>query len=395
MTTRAVAAVCVWLVLDGAAEAQRVEPCPQNSPLTAVDTYTTPHNTTLVVSAAQGVLANDVSSTPMTASLLGLPSNGAATVASDGGFTYIPDSGYSGSAQFFYGATNATGLCRGQAIIQVGYPTDTLGAPTNFAINAVTGNTVSLGWTPPFGGVAPTSYTIEGGLTPGSIAASLPTGSTAPGATFTAPTGAFYVRVRAHANGMTSAPSNEVLLYVNVPAPPAAPTNLLGLASGSFLHLAWANGLSGGVPSAMLLNVSGPLNLTLPIPTGDTFEFPAVPPGDYTFTVSATNAAGTSAPSNEKFLSFPSTCPGPPFAPSTLVATRTGNVLRVSWGLPEFGPSPASYRLEVSGAFVGVLPLNARSISGAVGSGSYTFRVSGVNVCGIGTPTEPITVVVP
>ena len=68
----------------------------------------------------------------------------------------------------------------------------------------VTGNRVSLAWDASPSG-ALTGYVLEGGVTPGSVLASLPTGSTAPTFTFDAPTGAFFVR---HARG--DAPGDAV-----------------------------------------------------------------------------------------------------------------------------------------------------------------------------------------
>ena len=73
----------------------------------------------------------------------------------------------------------------------------------------VSGNRVSLAWDPS-PSVGLTGYVLEGGVTPGSVLATIPTGSTAPTFTFDAPTGAFFVRMRAVSGGQRSAPSNEI-----------------------------------------------------------------------------------------------------------------------------------------------------------------------------------------
>ncbi len=70
--------------------------------------YTAFLNQTLIVSAAQGVLANDqdAEGDKLTAHLLTGPTNGAMTLNSDGSFTYIPNGGYSGNDAFTYSAND-------------------------------------------------------------------------------------------------------------------------------------------------------------------------------------------------------------------------------------------------------------------------------------------------
>ncbi len=104
--------------------------------------------------------------------------------------------------------------------------------PTFLTASSIAGNTVTLSWTPPTA-FAPTGYVLEGGVSPGQVLASISTGSAAPSFTFTAPTGAFYVRIHALNAAARSGASNEIRIYVNVPQPPGTPTNLLGGAAGS------------------------------------------------------------------------------------------------------------------------------------------------------------------
>ena len=93
--------------------------------------------------------------------------------------------------------------------------------PTGLYVASVAGNQVTLRWAPSAGGTPPTSYVVEGGLSPGEVLASLATGSASPIYSFAAPNGAFYVRVRARSLGASSSPSNEVRLFVNTPTPPS------------------------------------------------------------------------------------------------------------------------------------------------------------------------------
>ena len=258
----------------------------------------------------------------------------------------------------------------------------------------VTGNRVSLAWDPSPSD-ALTGYVLEGGVTPGSVLATIPTGSTAPTFTFDAPTGAFFVRMRAVSGGRRSAPSNEIQILVNVPQPPSAPTNLLGLADGSNLALSWKTPSAGGAPTSFVLDVSGALTLSVPLPPGETFSFAGVPTGTYTFAVRAMNSAGTSPASSPVTLAFPSACPGPPQAPTSFAVTRAGSQLSVSWDPPSAGPAVSSYVLRVTGALNLALPLGTRSISGAVPAGIYNLSVLAVNPCGSGEETLPQSVTVP
>jgi YVTN family beta-propeller protein len=258
----------------------------------------------------------------------------------------------------------------------------------------VTGNRVSLAWDPsPSDGLS--GYAVEGGTTPSSVLATLPTGSTAPSFTFDAPSGAFYVRVRAVSGGQRSQPSNEIYILVNVPQPPSAPTGLLGLANGSNLALSWKAASGGGTPTSFILDVSGALTVSVSVAPGETFQYAGVPDGTYNFSVRAVNGTGASAPSAPVTLTFPSACPGPPQAPTNFAVIKTGSQLSVSWDPPGAGPAVTSYVLRVTGALNLALPLTARSISGGVPAGTYNLSVSAVNPCGAGAETVPQAIAVP
>ena len=180
-----------------------------------------------------------------------------------------------------------------------------------------------------------------------------------------------------------------------MPAPPAPPAHLLGLVSGSAVALSWTPTFAGGTPTATSLVVSGPVSGVVPLGTADSFQFPAVPPGTYTFQVVATNAAGQSPPSNAVTLTFPGTCSGSPGTPRRLVVERAVRTLSLSWSPPDTGAAATSYVLQVSGAFTGAVPLTGRGLAAPVPPGAYTFQLQAVNACGASPPTAPVTVVVP
>ena len=139
------------------------------------------------------------------------------------------------------------------------------------------GNTVTLRWTPPQAGLPPTDYVLEGGVNPGQVLASISVGSANPIYTFVAPTGAFHVRMHTMSGATRSDASNEIRIFVNVPAPPSAPADLLGLVNGLSVALAWRNTFEGGAPGGLILDVTGALTTSIPLGLTDSFRFDGVP----------------------------------------------------------------------------------------------------------------------
>ncbi|MBL8135577.1 MAG: PD40 domain-containing protein [Acidobacteria bacterium] len=266
--------------------------------------------------------------------------------------------------------------------------------PTDLVASSIVGNRVTLRWTMPPGGPAPTNFVLEGGVYPGQVLASVPTGTSAPAFTFVAPTGSFYVRMHALNGPYRSEASNEVRIYVNVPVAPSAPANLLGLVNGSTLALAWTNTYEGGAPMSLYLNVSGAIYTSVPLGMTESFAFAGVPPGTYEFEVLALNAAG-GATSNRVTLTFPGPCSGAPDPPAAVVAYAEGRTVFVDWRPAATGTVPTSYVLHVTGAYVGAFATATRGLSGTVGPGAYTVSVVAVNACGPSAASPPQTVVVP
>ena len=263
--------------------------------------------------------------------------------------------------------------------------------PSGLTVASLVGNTVTLSWAAPNGGVTPTEYLLEGGTSPGAVLASLPTGGLTPTISFVAPSGIYYVRVHAMAGGTKSAASNEVQLLVNVTAPPAAPTGLLGLATGDQLTLTWRNAAGGNAATGVMIDVSGAANGSLPLALSDSFSFGGVPPGSYAFAVRTFNGSGSSGPSNTVTLTFPGSCAAPQ-TPVNFSATRAGDVISVSWAPALSGAAPTGFTLIVRGTYSLEVPIAGRSLSAPVGPGTYTLSVAATNPCGTSTPTAAQTV---
>jgi hypothetical protein len=195
--------------------------------------------------------------------------------------------------------------------------------------------------------------------------------------------------------GMESRPSNEIPLHVDTAFPPSPPSGIVATVNESDVVMAWRNDFSAGAPARLVLDVRGSLTTSVPLGMTDRFAFSGVPDGTYTLSLRALNMAGTSAPSFPVTLSFPGACTGVPLRPDGILAYREGNTIAVRWDPARTGPAPSEYVLNVRGAYTGEFRTTARSVSGAVGPGSYGFSVKAVNACGSSAFTGEQVVTVP
>ncbi|HVO31962.1 MAG TPA: cadherin-like domain-containing protein, partial [bacterium] len=95
---------------------------PVNDPPVAVDdAYTTTELTPLHVTAAEGVLANDidVDSPVLTALLVSSPAHGALTIGSNGNFDYSPAAGFLGEDTFRYRAIDSSNSISAEAVVTI------------------------------------------------------------------------------------------------------------------------------------------------------------------------------------------------------------------------------------------------------------------------------------
>jgi hypothetical protein len=222
----------------------------------------------------------------------------------------------------------------------------------------VVGSTVTLTWN-----AVPeaTSYRLAAGFTPGGVVLSPNVGGVT-SVTVTAPLGTFYVRVFAVDASGESPASNEIVVnVVSLVAPPAAPTNLQSFMNGTTALFTWDLGSGGGAPGTMLLQAGftpgGSEIGTFPVGVGAQAAVPNVPPGTYYIRVLASNAGGTSAPSNEVQLLMPpgGACTAPPArALNTLVFST---FVRFSWAAV---PGAAGYQLDFSQTPGGPVAASAR-----------------------------------
>lgn len=284
------------------------------------------------------------------------------------------------------------------------------GAPV-LAPAVVSGDTVTLNWTPAANDAA-TSYVLEAGSASGlSDLANTDTGSSLTTLTATSvPGGTYFVRVRARNASGTSAPSNEIVVVVAgaCTTPPQSPTALAGHValsnSGLVVSLTWQVPASGCAPTSYIVEAgSGPglANLAR-VTTGNadtTFFAGRVAPGLYYVRVRSVNNAGTSGPSNEvQVLVGVQSCTAPPSAPAGLVANVAGSTVVLEWGAA--GGAPTSYTIE-AGSSPGLSDLAnvdtlviAASYTATAAAGTYYVRVRAKNACGTSAPSNEVVVVV-
>jgi hypothetical protein len=366
---------------------------PSIPPAGVDDSYTTAYNTPLVV-PAPGVMANDLNVSGATAALLTGVNAGSLSFNADGSFTYTPPNGFSGQTSFSYRAANASGLGTPATVtIDVGAPPPSP-VPTGLYAWSIVDNIVTLRWTAPTL-ATPSGYFMDGGVAPNTPLVSIPTGRADTVFVFSAPSGSFFVRVRAVVNGQLTGPSNEIAIHVNVPVPPSPPKGLTGTVDNSAVTLSWRNTFAGGPPQQAILDVSGTLSGSVPLGPSESFTFNPIPNGTYTFSVRSTNAGGVSASSNAVTLTFPLPCTGAPQEPEQFLAFNTGNLLTVFWDPPTSGPAPSHYLLAVSGAVNVTVPFTTRGLTLPVPPGTYTFSVAAVNTCGTSAFTASQTVTIP
>ncbi len=267
----------------------------------------------------------------------------------------------------------------------------TVQPPTGLSVSSLAGTTVSIGWRAPLIGPAATGYVLEGGVRPGEVLATIPISGTTPGFTFSAPPGAFYIRLRTVAGAAVSRPSSEIRLYVGDYSGPTAPRSLSGYGNGSAVVLNWLNTFGGGEPTGITVDVTqnGARVASIPMPLTSTWRFDAVPPGTFGFTVRATNGVGTSGSSNSVTMTFPLSGCSAPRTPGSFTAAANGRVVSAHWLAPTSGTAPTRYTVEArlrnpNGSYspLGMFPVTATNLSSPVGPGLYQLRVRSENICG-------------
>jgi hypothetical protein len=255
-------------------------------------------------------------------------------------------------------------------------------------------------WTPPPSGGIATSFLLEAGLAPGTVAVSFPVADRRYFLTGVPP-GRYYLRVRGINASGTGAASAEYTLVIGAGgAPPLAPRLLRAAMAGARLTLTWSVDFYGGEPTSYLIeagSASGLANIAIIPATTRAFTYEPVPSGFYFLRVRAQNASGTSAASNEVMLVVGGV-PAPPPAPVGLGSSVSGSTVTLAWIAP---PGPVTGYVIEGGSASGLsnlatLPIGALTTMSFPGipPGTYYVRIRAVNALGRGVASDEVTVVV-
>ncbi len=296
------------------------------------------------------------------------------------------------------------------------YPSSTVPTPPtwtspnqpNLGATANADGTVSLSWYAPVSsnGSSITGYTV----TPNPACSTC--GGTSVSGTSTTISGLTdgqtytFTVTATNASGVSS--PSTASNWIQVPNVPNAPTLAAAVAnSNGSVSVSWADPSNGGSPitgytvspspscsSCSGTSVFGPTATSTTI-TGLTGG------SNYTFTVTATNAVGTSAsspPSNSV------TVPTVPGAPTIGTATSGNTTATVSWTAPASNGGSAITAYVVTPYLNGTTAQTARTftstnttqtVTGLTNGSAYTFTVAAINTIGTGSPSAASNSVTP
>ncbi|WP_243057794.1 fibronectin type III domain-containing protein [Nocardioides sp. SR21] len=296
---------------------------------------------------------------------------------------------------FTVAATNANGTSlpslQSTAVTPAGVPT----APT--AVSAVRGDKFAqVTWTPSAdNGSAITGFTVT--ASPGGASMSVSAEKTSAtlinlsnGVPYT-----FTVKaINAVGTSTASTPSPAV-----TPATlPSAPAGVIAKGGDKSAIVTWTPAVDNGAPITGYTITASPGGATVVLTgtkTSTTLK-DLINGLSYTFTVTATNAVGTSPSSPASAAITPATVPSPPIG---LIATRGDKSAQVTWTPSADNGSPiTAYTITASpgGATTTVAgTLTTAKILGLVNGSTYTFTVKAINALGSSAASPPSAAVVP
>jgi len=352
------------------------------------------------VSAAPGNMQAVVSWSPPTNNGSGpiigytvLASPGGATTTTSGTTTATITGLTNGTSYTFtVTATTAEGTGPASGTSAPVTPAGSPAAPTS--VNATPGNAqATVSWSPPpsDGGSPITGYTVL--ASPGG-ATSTTTGATT--ATVSGLTnGISYTFTVTAANAAGSSPSSAPSAPITPIGPPDRPTNVAAAATDGQVAVSWtAPANSGGSPITGYTITASPGGATVTTSGATSATVTGLSNGTaYTFTVTATNAIGTSAASAP---SAPVTPNSPPNPPTNVHATAGDTTATVNWTAPANSNAVTGYTVTASpgGQSANTTGATTVQVGGLTNGITYTFTVvsnSDVGPSIASDPSDPVT----
>ena len=271
-------------------------------------------------------------------------------------------------------------------------PTSVPDAPVDVAATAGRGS-ATVTWTAPSDEGSPiTGYTVtsSGGQT-----CATPDGSTTTCGVTGLTNGTAYTftvtATNADGAGGASAPSAPV----TPSTVPDAPTGVVATAADQGATVSWTAPSDEGSPiTGYAVTSSAGQSCSTPDGTTTTCTITGLTNGTAsTFTVTATNADGTSVASAASAPVVPTTTPD---APVDVAATAGRGSATVTWTAPSDEGSPITgYTVTSSGGQTCVTASTTCTVTGLTNGTAYTFTVTATNAQGTGLPSAPSAPITP
>lgn len=207
----------------------------------------------------------------------------------------------------------------------------TLPGPPQQPVATVTGNHVVLRWGMPLSGAPAIGYIVEASLSPGGASVARLTVDASLTLAVAAPSGVYYVRVRAVSAAGQGPPSSEVAVSVGLPAPcsapPTAPRSFVAAVDGNRIRFTWQAPASGDASRYEIRAGAQPGARTLAtVDAGPVLSFDvAAPPGIFYVAAIAINGCGSSEESSEVVVTV--RVPGGPPCPRLDACIEEGAIV--------------------------------------------------------------------
>jgi len=180
-------------------------------------------------------------------------------------------------------------------------------------------------------------------------------------------------------------------------AAPGAPTNVNATSGDSSALVEWDAPTDGGTPTSYTVTTSPDgASCTATHPATSCTVTGLTNGIAYTFTVTATNTTGNSAPSAPSSAVTPA--PAAPGAPTNVTATSGNGSALVEWDAPTDGGTPTSYTVTAdpgSASCTATHPTTSCTVTGLDNGTDYAFTVTATNTTGSSSPSTPSSAVTP